>query len=191
MNEVSDEVFWKETFKKHWMVLTLCIIVGIILFLSFFVVLALYVNTSPIGGYGTWTIDVFSLGTALQFCIQLMLLELLLIFLPGGVFFIIVIYLWYKKLPEDEKAEFKRREDKSKSRKRKTQQYGGGGGGSFIITIIFFIIVGLGDGNWLTPFGSLPISYFINAYLLAISWCLIIFGIPICIAIIAWLLYKK
>jgi hypothetical protein len=191
MAEVSDEVFWTDKIKKHWKPFTICIIVGIILFISFFLVLVNYVNMSAIGGFGTWTFDQFSIGTVLLFLVYLLLWDLLLVVLPGGVFFVLFVYLWWKKLPEAEQAELKSREEKSKSRKTKTKQYGGGGGASFVINIIFLIIVGIYGGQLFTPFGSLPYSYFINAYLAAMLWFFIIFIIPACVAGLIWFVTKK
>ena len=191
--KVLDEMFWKRFIRKHWVITIICgaAVVGAII--GGILVLLLYIPASEVGGYGAWTFDEFSMGTAILWGLFLILWELLLVVLPTVAFFGILIGgYWFKILPEDDKEELKKRNKESKEEKKKWERLrgkkyeGGGGGFSFLLFIGVCIYVFV-DGNWLTPFGSLSFSYFIFAYLTTFVWISIIFGIPLVILIILWL----
>ena len=188
MNETTDLSYYKELCKKHWKILTIFIIAGIGCVIGLFLVLLFQINTSWVGGNGTWNLGEFSIGTTLLFCIQLMLWEFLLVFLPGIAFFCITGYLWWKKLPEEEKNEIKERE--KKERELKTKQYGGGGAIGFFIWIAFFIIVFV-QGNWLTPFNALSYTYFVTAGLQALLWIVLLIILPAVILGLIWFIRKN
>ncbi len=193
---VLDEWFWKRLIRKHWVITIICgaavvgaLIVGILVTL-------LYIPASEVGGNGAWTFDEFSMGTAILWVLLLILWEFLLVVLPVVAFFAILFaLLWFKILPADEKEDIKKRlkkeeMEREKWKRLKNRKYEGGGGGlSFFLFIGVCIYVAI-DGNWLTPFGSLSYSYFIIAYLTVGVWFLIIFGIPLAIIAILWLLSK-
>ena len=188
MGEVSDEVFWFNKIKEHWKAFIILAIIGVYLIVSWIMVFFGYIQNSPIGGYGTWTFDQFSVGILLLFIIQMILWVLLLSFLPAGIAFCIFGYLWWKQLSEDEKSELRRREEKQKS--HKARNYGGGGGGiSFFIGIAFLIAIYI-DGTWLVPFGNLSYSYFVYAYFYAFLWILFLFIVPACALGLIYLIYK-
>ena len=153
-----------------------------------------FINTSDVGGYGTFTFDEFSVGTTLLFYLLSILWLLLLDVLPAGGYICLLIgVFWWKLVKEEDKQEIKRlmkrEESKDFRKKRRKQRGGGGGGGSFLIFIAFLIVVFV-DGNWLVPFGDLSFSYFVFAYISGLVWCAIIAGIPACIIFVLWLLHK-
>ncbi|MFX0075709.1 MAG: hypothetical protein ACFE96_09715, partial [Candidatus Hermodarchaeota archaeon] len=63
------------------------------------------------------------------------------------------------------------------------------GGDSALFTIAFLIVVFV-QGQWLTPFGSLSYTYWIQAWLTGFIWVCIVFGIPLAIIITIYLLYR-
>lgn len=194
--KLLDERFWKRLVRKHWIITIICgaavvgaLIVGILVTL-------LYIPASEVGGYGAWTFDEFSMGTAILWVLLLILWEFLLVVLPVVAFFAILFaLLWCKILPEDEKEDIKKRlkkeeMEREKWKRLKNRKYEGGGGGfSFFLFIGVCIYVAI-DGNWLTPFGSLSYSYFIIGWLTVCVWFLIIFGIPLAVIAILWLFRK-
>ena len=191
--KVLDEMFWKRFIRKHWVITIIFAAAAVGALIGGILVLLLYIPASEVGGFGAWTFDEFSMGTAFVWGLLLILWEFLLVALPTAAFFgILIALLWFRILSEDDKEELKKRDKESKEEKKKWERLrgkkyeGGGGGFSFLLFIGVCIYVFI-DGNWLTPFGSLSFSYFIYAYLTVFVWVSIIFGIPLVILIILWL----
>ena len=181
--ELSEEAFWKGMIKKYWVGFLILLLVCVGFFIWFFTILLTYIANSDIGGNGLWTLDDFSVGTSILWLLSLIGWELLLGFLPfGGIFCLILAIYWFVILPEEDKEAIKARESKDKKKKRTKES----GGVSFLFTIAFLIVVFI-DGNWLTPFGSLPYSYLIQAYLIGFIWVCIIAAIPAVIIFLYWI----
>ena len=190
-NEISNEVFWKNLVVRYWYFVLIfgLIITGAII--GFILTLDWYIDTSTIGGQGTWTFDQFSMGTAIEWVIFLFLWILLVVVLPtlavGGI---IVAIIWFAVFPPELKEEIKLRlkkdEEHKKTRGKKSE---GGGAFGFLMFIGVCIYVAV-DGNWLTEFGSLNYGYFIDAWITVFKWGLIIFGIPAVIIGIIWFARK-
>ena len=144
-----------------------------------------HIQVSPIGNYGTATIDQLSLDLVVRFSIGLILWELLFVGLPALLYFGIGGYAWWQQLSIDEKASFKKQEAK----KHRAQNYGGGGGGCGLFFFIAYCIVMSIDGNYFTAFGTLSYSYWIFSYLVMLGWLLVIFGIPLAVAGLGYLKY--
>jgi len=188
--EKSDETFWMGMAKKHWVAILILVLAVVGVFIGFFCIILTFVANSDVGGYGTWTLAEFSIGTGILWFLLLILWELLLAFLPfiGFCCLILAIY-WYVILSEEDKEAIKARDRKEKSKKKKRTQEGGGGI-TFLFTIAFLIVVFI-QGQWLTPVGTLPYSYWIEAWLTGFIWCCIIAGIPILVIIILYLVFRS
>ena len=191
MNEgdisLPRENFWKTQIMNHKIAFVFVLVACLVFIISAVSVLIWYMETSAIGGYGSWSINQWSLKDVIIFMIILISWELLLAIAPAGVLFFIGGYLfWWKRLTPEEKQEYRKRE--GKKNKKTSGKHGGGNILSFLLFIAFCIYIFI-DGNFSTPFGELPYSYFIYAYLYTIMWLLIIFGIPI--AIILTIAYFK
>lgn len=186
--EKSKETYWKEFAKKNWKLIAVAFVACVILFIVALLVLILYINTSPIGGMGTWTLNDWTLNYIVGFMIQIILWELLFVGLPAGIFFGVGGYLWWSRLSEEDKQEYKAREKKNKHRKRNA---GGSGGGSFFMFIAYCIYIAT-QGKYDTPFGNESYSYWVFAGFYTFMWLLIIFGIPIAvILLIVYLTYWR
>ncbi|MDH5439174.1 MAG: hypothetical protein OEZ48_00475 [Candidatus Bathyarchaeota archaeon] len=190
-NEISNEVFWKNLVVRYWYFVLIfgLIIIGAII--GFILTLDWYINTSTIGGQGTWTFDQFSMGTAIEWVIFLFLWILLIVVLPTlAVAGIIVAIIWFAVFPPELKEEIKLRFKKDEEhKKRRGKKSEGGGAFGFLMFIGVCIYVAI-DGNWLTEFGSLNYRYFIDAWITVFKWALIIFGIPAVIIGIIWFVRK-
>jgi len=185
--ELSEEAFWKGMIKKYWVGFLILFLVCVGFFIWFFTILLTFIANSDIGGYGSWTLDNFSVGTSILWLLSLIGWELLLGFLPfAGIAGLIVAIYWFVILPEEDKEAIKAR-DREDKKKKHTKE---GGGVSFIFTIAFLIVVFV-DGYWLTPFGSLPYSYLIQAYLIGFIWVCIIAVIPAVIIFLYWVTTKS
>ena len=186
--EKSKETYWKEFAKKNWKLIAVAFVACVILFIVALLVLIAYINASPIGGMGTWTLNDWTLNYIVGFMIQIILWELLFVGLPAGIFFGVGGYLWWSRLSEEDKQEYKAREKKNKHRKRNA---GGSGGGSFFMFIAYCIYIAT-QGKYDTPFGNESYSYWVFAGFYTFMWLLIIFGIPIAvILLIVYLTYWR
>ncbi len=173
--ELSEEEFWKGFIKKHQNSFIALIIGCICLFVGALLVLFWFIESSPLGGQGTWTFDRWTLNYIVGFFILIILWELLFVGIPAGLFIGVGGYIWWSNLPEEEKKEFKAREKKES---HKTRNWGGGGGFNFFVFIAFCIYIAV-DGNYNVQFGSQPYSYWIYSWFLAFMWIIIVLGIPV------------
>jgi len=172
--EISEEAFWKKKIKDHKNTFIIMIIAAVCVITGGLLVLFWFIGASPLGGYGTWTFNQWSLDTLILFVLFLFLFELLFVGVPTGLFFGIGGYLWWRRLPAEEKQEFKDREKKETHKKR---NWGGGSGFSFFIFIAYCIYIAV-DGNFNTAFGSEPYTYWVYSWFLTIMWILIVLGVP-------------
>ncbi|HDZ19149.1 MAG TPA: hypothetical protein ENH75_12690 [archaeon] len=175
--KVSEEQFWKGIAKEYRTIIIIAIAAVIVLFIGALLVGYWFIQTSPLGGQGTWTFDEWTLNYLVGFMILIMLWELLFIGVPAGVFFGVGGYIWWSNLPQEKKQEFKDREKKKSHRKK---DYGGGGGFSFFIFIAFCILIAL-KGKYNAQFGSESYSFWIYSWFEAFMWIFIYFGIPVII----------
>ena len=178
--EKSEETYWKEFAKKNWKLIAVAFAACVILFIVALWVIIAYINASPIGGMGTWTLNDWTLNYIVGFMIQIILWELLLVGLPAGIFFGLGGYFWWSRLSEEDKQEHKAREKKNKHRKRNA---GGSGGGSFFMFIAYCIYIAT-QGKYDTPFGNESYSYWVFAWFFTLMWIFIIIGIPVVIILI-------
>lgn len=175
--KVSEKQFWKGIAKEYRTIIVIAIAAVIVLFIGALLVGYWFIQTSPLGGQGTWTFDEWTLNYLVGFMILIMLWELLFIGVPAGVVFGVGGYIWWSNLPQEKKQEFKDREKKKSHRKK---NYGGGGGFSFFIFIAFCILIAL-KGKYNAQFGSESYSFWIYSWFEAFMWIFIYFGIPVII----------
>ncbi|MFX1320602.1 MAG: hypothetical protein ACFFAQ_03050 [Promethearchaeota archaeon] len=183
MEDVSDEIFWKNIIKQYWKIFVICIIAVIVCAIGVLLVLVWFIETSTLGGQGEWTFNQWTLNYVVGFMILIILWELLLVGVPAALFFGVGGYLWWKKLPDEEKQVFKGREKREKKKYKHSKNWGGGGGFNIFMFIAYCIVIAI-DGNYNTRFGQLDYSYFIYAWFFTIMWLLIIFGIPVVIILL-------
>ena len=192
MEEVSDEVFWKNKIKQYFKIFAICIIAVIVCVIGALLVLVWFIETTPLPGVGDGippnTFDDWTLNYVVGFIILIILWELLLVGAPAALFFGVGGYLWWKKLPDEEKQVFKDREKRGKKYKH-PKNAGSSGGFSIFMYIAYCIVIAI-DGNYNTRFGQLDYSYFIYAWCFTFMWLLIIFGIPVVIILLLYCYFK-
>jgi len=171
--EISETEFWKVFIKKHEIAIIAVIIGGICLIIGALFVLFWFMETTPLGGQGTWTFNDWTLNYIVGFIILVILWELLFVGIPAGLFFGVGGYLWWRQLPEEEKQEFKARETTHKNK-----DWCGGGGFSFFMFIAYCIYIAV-DGNYNAPLGSQSYTYWIYSWFLTLMWIIIVLGIPV------------
>lgn len=170
--KLSDEAFWKKKIKEHRNSFVILIVAAICAFVGVLIVLFWFMAASPLGGYGTWTFNDWTLEAVVLFMVWLCLSELLFVGIPSILFFGVGGYIWWKKLPAEERQEFK---DREKKKTHKTRNYGGGGGFGFFMFIVFCIYVAV-DGYYGITFEFIEYQYFVYAWFLSMMWTFIVLG---------------
>ncbi len=189
-NEMSNKVFLRNITVQYWYFVLIfgLIIIGAII--GFILTLNEYIDTSTIGGQGTWTFDQFSMGTGVEWIIFLFLWLLVIIGVPTLVVtgFIVAI-IWYEVFNPELREEVKfrsKREEEKKRRLGRTSESSGAFGFFMFIGVCMYIAL---DGNWMTEFGNLNLGYFVDAYIAVFLWFIVIISIGIAIGII-WFVKK-
>jgi hypothetical protein len=185
-----SKVFWRNLLVEYWQFAVIYGVITIGAIIAAILTLFWYVDTSPIGGQGTWTFDQFSMGSGIEWIIFLILWTIVIVGLPvliiGGI---VTGALWYQIFNEDKreavKSQIKRDEEREKRFGRSSE---GSGIFGFFMFIGVCIYVAL-DGNWTTEFGNLSFGYFINAWIAVFLWAAVIFGIGAAIFIL-WFVNK-
>ena len=186
MDDGADIMFFKNFVRKHWKAVLLLVLIGIAVFIGSIYVLLWFIGYSEFGGHGTWAFNSWSMASNIDFLLNLILWEFLIIGIPVIAIGLVVFFQWWNKFPDEEKEGL----EKHGYKKRKNQRrmaYGGGGGLIGIVVFIAFCIIIYLDGNWSTPLGNLPYSYFVYTWLTGLMWVLIICGIPLVLILFFWL----
>ncbi|KKN23796.1 hypothetical protein LCGC14_0901310 [marine sediment metagenome] len=178
---------WKKLVKKHRKVFIAFIVGAIVAGIGCFLVIVWHIESSPLGGGGTWTLDQWSLGNVFGFGMLLLVFELLFVGVPALVFFGVCGYMWWRNLSTETKDEFKAEGKKKKWQSSNTTR---GGGGSFGMFIVFCILVAI-KGQWTTGFSILPYSWYVYTWFEAFAWMAIFIGIPAIIGVTVWYLTKN
>jgi hypothetical protein len=171
--DTKEEIFWKNKIKQHWKVLAVVIAAGILIITGLIVVGIWFIESSPIGSFGSATLGQWSLDMIVAFAILLFLWELLIVGVPTGLFFGVGGYLWWRRLPDEEKQEMKGRD---KGKKKHTKEKVGGSGGGGLLMFIAFCLYHIIMGNYYTAIGLYSYSFWIYSYLLTIAWMAIVLG---------------
>lgn len=175
-NDENNKNPW-EVLRKHRNFIALFIIVGFIAIFGAIYVLKWFVETSGIGGQGTWTIDQFSIGSIVTWCILFVFNEIVLIGIPAAVILGGLAIWGWKNLTQKEKDQF--------GGGKPTKKAAGSGCLSTVTLIIFLIIIFL-QGEWNTALGAMPYSDLVYTYLVA---CIISVA-PFILAALIWFFYK-
>ena len=189
-NEMSNKVFLRNITVQYWYFVLIfgLIIIGTII--GFILTLNGYIDTSTIGGQGTWTFDQFSMGTGVELIIFLFLWLLVIVGVPALVVTgLIIAIIWYKVFNPELQEEIKfrsKREEEKKRRLGRTSESSGVFGFFMFIGVCMYVAL---DGNWMTEFGNLSLRYFVNAWLTVFLWFIAICSIGIAIGII-WFVKK-
>ena len=174
--------FWPRKIMEHWKAFAVFIIGCVFAIVGAILVLFWFIETSSIGAMGTAAIGEWTLAWIWEFFIFLILWELLIVGIPVAIAFGVGWYLFWNRLSAEEKAEFKAR-DKKKHRRSSA------GGGFGLAMFIAFSIYMYFKGDFFTPFGDYPYSYWVYSWFRALGWLLVICGIPA--AIILTVVYLK
>jgi len=122
------------------------------------------------------------MGNIVTFILQLILWEVLII--GVAIALAVVALIWWFKFPAEEREEYAR------AHLFGSKRTSGGGGAINLLLFIFFCIKVFTDGNWDKAFETWTFDYLVYSMLTACIWVLIIFGIPMAVGGLLWIIYK-
>ena len=176
--EVEKSSDWKKFMKKHWNIVAIFVVAGILAFAGAVYVFLWFVGEAQSTGLVPTTLGLWTMGHLVTFILHLIFWELLFIGIPA-IIGAVIGWQWWKRLPEEEKKEY----HFFGKRSRTTS---GGSGVSFLFFIAFCIKVFI-DGNWNVAIASWTLDYVVSSMITILVWTAIIFGIPIAIGVIWWI----
>ncbi len=182
--EVPKDV-WKAFLKTHWKIALVAIggIIGAVIG-AIYVFLWRTIGVEAQAIYPA-TLDLWTVGFAIRLIIDLILWELLIVFVPVIVAVVALYLLWWKKLPADEQNVFKNA-PRENTPKKKGRRRNGRGFFNVLVGITWLIIIAV-NGKWDEAFRLWTFTFLINSIVGAFLWDLVILGIPAGIALIWWL----
>jgi hypothetical protein len=175
--EVEKCSDWKKFMKKHWNIIAIFIVAGILAFVGAVYVFLWFVGEAQSTSLVPRTLSLWTMGHLVTFILNLIFWELIFIGIPA-IIGAVIGWQWWKRLPEEEKMEYH-----FGTRSRTTR---GGSGVSFLFFIAFCIKVYI-DGNWNVPIASWTLDYVVSSMVTILIWTAIIFGIPAAIVLIWWI----
>jgi len=186
MDDAADLIFFKSFARRHWKAIVPLIGAAIGIFIGIILVLLWFINYWGIGNPGMELLNTWSMATVINFLLNLILWEFLIIGIPIIAIGVVVFFQWWKKLPDEEREDLEKH-GYGKRKNQKRAAYSGGGGLIGILVFVAFCIIVYINGNWSVPLANLSYFYVIYAWLTGLIWVLIIGGIPLTLIIFFWL----
>ncbi len=172
---------WKKFIKKHWKMMAVFAVAGIILSVCAVYVFLWFVEQAQTTGLVPSSLGLWSMSNMVMFALHAIFWELLIIGIPA-IIIAVVGWQWWKRIPEEEKKEY-HISDRPSHKSRNA------GAISPLLFIAFAIKVYL-DGNWNTAVESWTLDYVVNSMVTILIWTVAIFAIPAIIGVIWWISHK-
>ena len=187
MTETASETgkeIWKKFLKKHWTMVVVFVVGAILVSVGAILEYLRFVEHAQSTGLVPATLGLWTMGNIVTFILQLILWEVLLI--GVAIALAVVALIWWYKFPDEEKKEYERAHLFGTHTKKTS---GGSTAIEFFIFIAFCIKI-FTDGNWNADFETWTFDYLVYSCLWACIWVLIIFGIPMAVGGLSWIIYK-
>jgi len=170
---------WKKFLRKHWSIVALFVVAGILAFIGAIYVFLWFVGDAQSTGLVPSILGLWTMGHLVTFILNLIFWEIIFVGIPAIVG-ALAGWQWWRKLPAEEKGyRFFRR------RSRTT-----GGGGISVLLFIAFAIKVYVDGNWNVAIATWTLDYVVGSMITILIWTAVIFGIPIAIGIVWWIRHE-
>ncbi len=178
----SEELFdekQKRFLKRHWKMTIVFAAVFAIAVTTAVLVFLWFVEMAQTTALVPSTLGDFTVGYLITFILHVIFWELL--FVGSWVLVIVVVtYIkWYNKLPQEERM---------KESKRGTREEGDAIG--FLIGVFWLIIIWT-SGRWDLAFNAWTLTDWVISWLTAVGWVFVVFGIPIAIYFVYWIMNEK
>jgi hypothetical protein len=180
-NVVESGSDWKKFLRKHWNIVAIFVVAGILALIGAIYVYLWFVGDAQSIGMVPATLGPWTMGHLVTFVLHAIFWELLLIGVPVALA-AVAGWLWWRKLPGEEKKEYRFFGKRSRTTS-------GGGGISLLFFVAFCIKIFI-DGNWNLAFAAWTLDYVVDSMISILIWSLIIFGIPAAIGVIWWISHE-
>ncbi len=178
IDEGSD---WKRFMSKHWGIVALFVVAAILAVAGAVYVFLWFVGNAQSTGFVPKTLGLWTMANLVNFILNAMFWELLLIGIPVVVG-AVAGWLWLRRLPGEERRGYRLFGKRSGTTR-------GSGGVSLLFFIAFCIKVYL-DGNWNVAISTWTLDYVVSSMILILELVVIIFGIPAAIGVIWWMRHE-
>lgn len=172
---VENGFDWKKFLRKHWSIIAVFVVAGILAVIGAIVVFLWFVKDAQSTNLVPRTLVDWTMGHAVTFILHLIFWEVIFIGIPA-IIGAVAGWQWWRRLPEEEKKVFGRR-----SRTR-----GGSSGISTLMFIAFAIKVYV-DGKWNDPISTYTLDYVVASMITILIWMAVIIGIPLAIGLVWWI----
>ena len=172
---------WKKFLRKHWSVVAIFAVAAILAFVGAVYVFLWFVGNVQSTGLVPAALGLWTMGNVVTFILHLIFWELLLIGIPA-IIGAAAGWQWWRRLPGEEKKEYH-------FFGRRSRTTSGGSGVSLLFFVAFCIKVYI-DGNWNVAIASWTLDYVVGSVISILVWTVIIFGIPIALGLIVWIIMK-
>ena len=180
----SGSKIWKKFLRKHWNMLVLFVVGAILVSIGAILVYLWCVGDAQLTGLVPATLDLWTMGNMVTFLLHVILWEVP--FIGVAITLAAVAWLWWRKLPDEEREEYARAHIFGAPSKKTS----GGSGAIELLVFIAFCIKVFIDGNWNVALAAWTFDYLVYSMLWACIWVLIIFGIPMALGGILWIIYE-
>lgn len=177
---VQNGSAWKKFLRKHWNMVAVFVVAGILAFVGAIYVFLWFVRDAQSTGLVPATLGLWTMGHLVTFILHAIFWELLFIGIPA-IIGAVAGWQWWKRLPDKERKEYR-----FGKRSRTTR---GGGGGSLLFFIAFCIKVYV-DGKWNVAIATWTLDYVVYSMLIILALCLVIFGILAAIGVVWWIRHE-
>ncbi len=167
--------------RNHWRMVAVFVVAGILALAGAVYVFLWFVGNAQSTGLVPRTLGLWTMANLVNFILDAIFWELLLIGIPVVVG-AVASWVWWTRLPDEERRGYRLFGKRSRATS-------GGGGVSPLFFIAFCIKVYL-DGNWNIAISTWTLDYVVGSMILILEWALIIFGIPIAIGVIWWMRHE-
>ncbi len=172
---------WRKFLRKHWNVVAIFIVAGILIFIGAIYVFLWFVGQAQSTSLVPSSLGLWTMGNVVLFILHAIFWELIFIGIPA-IIGAAVGWLWWKRLPDEEKKEYH-----LAGRGSRTSRAGGAISPLLFIAFALKVYV---DGKWYVAISDYTLDYVVSSMITILIWILVIFGIPAVIGLIWWIRHE-